>query len=85
MGKGNRDQYGLLDQFRFYRELIVRMIRFGSSNGLQFLIECLGIAVFTLMIARLGEVPAAATTVAISVNMMVFVPIWGLSTAVSTM
>ena len=37
------------------------------------------------MIARLGEIPAAATTVAISVNMMVFVPIWGLSTAVSTM
>ena len=81
----NRQRYGLTKAFEFSRELISRMVRFGSSNGLQFLIECLGIAVFTLMIARLGEIPAAATTIAISVNMMVFVPVWGLSTAVSTM
>jgi MATE family multidrug resistance protein len=85
LGPANRERYGLLRTFRYHGQLVMRMIRFGSSNGLQFLIECLGIAVFSLMIAGLGEVPAAATTVAISVNMMVFVPVWGLSTAVSTM
>lgn len=85
MRPSNRLAYGLTKSFEFSRAMIQRMIRFGSSNGLQFLIECMGIAVFTLMIAKLGEVPAAATTVAISVNMMVFVPIWGLSTAVSAM
>lgn len=82
--RSNLEKFGLLERFDFSRDLLLRMVRFGSSNGLQFLIECLGIAVFTLMIARLGEIPAAATTVAISVNMMVFVPVWGLSTAVST-
>ena len=85
MRKNDRVAYGLVERFRFHGALIARMIRFGSSSGLQFLIECMGIAVFTLMIAQLGEIPAAATAVAISVNMMVFVPIWGLSTAVSTM
>jgi len=84
MRPDNRRTYGLTERFRLCRQLIVRMLKFGSSSGLQFLIECAGIAVFTLMIARLGEIPAAATTVAISVNMMVFVPVWGLSTAVST-
>ena len=83
MSRSNRQKYSLLTRFKFSWELLLRMLRFGSSNGLQFLIECLGIAIFTLMIANLGEIPAAATTVAISVNMMVFVPIWGLSTAVS--
>jgi MATE family multidrug resistance protein len=70
---------------RFEPELLVRMVRFGSSNGLQILIECLGIAVFSLMIGRLGEVPSAASGLALSVNMLVFVPVWGLSTAVSTL
>ena len=83
--RNNRHAFGLFDKFRFQPDLIGRMIRFGSSNGFQFLVECLGIAVFSIMIARLGETQAAATTVAISVNMMVFVPVWGLSTAVSTM
>ena len=85
LSRKNRDQFALLKRFQYHGDLVLRMIRFGSSNGLQFLIECTGIAVFTLMIAQLGEIPAAATTVAISVNMMVFVPIWGLSTAVSAM
>ncbi len=83
--KSSREQYGLFDGFQFQPSLLWRMLRFGSSNGFQFLIECLAIAAFSLMIGRLGEIPAAATTVAISVNMMVFVPIFGLSTAVSTL
>ncbi|MGI9518062.1 MAG: MATE family efflux transporter [Pirellulaceae bacterium] len=83
--KRNRRKFGIFDRFRFSTDLIARMFRFGSSNGLQFLLECLGIAAFSIMIAGLGEIPAAATTIAISVNLMVFVPIWGLSTAVSTM
>lgn len=83
--RNQRATYGLDGTIRFRFGLLWRMIRFGSSNGLQFLIECLGFAVFTLMIANLGEVPAAATTVAVSISSMVFVPVWGLSTAVSTM
>jgi len=81
----NRKKFQLFKSFRLDFGLIWRMLRFGSSNGIQFLIECLGIAAFTMMVAKLGDVPAAATTVALSINMMVFVPIFGLSTAVSTL
>ncbi len=80
-----RQSISLFVPFRFQWALVKRMLRFGSSNGWQMLIECLGITAFSLMIARLGDVPAAATTLAISVNMLVFVPVWGLSTAVSTL
>ena len=85
LSPANVKRFGFLDRFRLSLSTVGRMIGFGASSGLQFLIECLGIAAFTLMIAQLGQIPAAATTVAISVNMMVFVPIWGLSTAVSAM
>jgi MATE family multidrug resistance protein len=80
-----RQAVSLFVRFRLQPQLLIRMVRFGSSNGWQMLIECLGIAIFSLMIGRLGEIPAAATTLAISVNMLVFVPVWGLSTAVSTL
>ncbi len=80
-----RQRFSLLATGRIQFALLWRMLRFGSSSGWQMLIECLGIAVFSLMIGNLGEVPAAATTLAISVNMLVFVPVWGLSTAVSTL
>ena len=82
--KKNIVRFGLLNRFKFQPELIWRMFRFGSSNGIQFLVECIGIAAFALMIGRLGSVQSAATTVAISINMLVFVPIFGLSTAIST-
>lgn len=80
-----RQSISLFAPFRFQWTLLTRMLRFGSSNGWQMLIECIGITVFSLMIARLGDIPAAATTLAISVNMLVFVPVWGLSQAVSTL
>ena len=83
--RNTRQSISLFAPFRFQWTLITRMLRFGSSNGWQMLIECIGITTFSLMIARLGDVPAAATTLAISVNMLVFVPVWGLSQAVSTL
>ncbi len=85
MRKKNRETFGLFDKFHFQWSLVWRMLRFGSSNGIQFLVECIGIAAFGLMIGRLGETQAAASTIAININMLVFVPIFGLSMAVSTM
>ncbi len=83
--RDNRRSCALFGPFRFEWNLLSRMLRFGSANGWQMFIECLGIAVFSLMIGGLGEVPAAASSLAISVNMLVFVPIWGLSMGVSTL
>lgn len=83
--KRERQRFGMTRPIRLHTDLVWRMLRFGSSNGWQMLIECLGIAVFSLMIGQLGEELAAASTLAISVNMLVFVPVWGLSTAVSTL
>ena len=85
LGAADSRQFSLFRDFRIQLGLLWRMLRFGSSNGLQFLIECLGITAFSLMVGRLGETEAAATTVAFSINMLVLVPVFGLSTAVSTL
>lgn len=74
----------IFEDFQIKGELLWRMVRFGSGNGWQMLIECLAMMVFSLMVGQLGTVLSAANTLALSVNMLVFVPVWGLSTVVST-
>ena len=90
--------YWLLTELPYYRQaypmdrarrldlpLMRRVWRYGGPSGLQFLVECSAFTVFVLVVARLGEHAAAATTLAFNVNSVAFVPILGMGTAVSTM
>ncbi len=62
-----------------------RLFHFGAPNGLQFLLEGGAITIFVLLIGKIGATSAAATAVAFSVNMVAFVPVWGLAMAVTAM
>lgn len=64
--------------------LLGRLLKYGVPNGLQFVIEGFSITLFILFIGRIGTEAAAATTLAFSVNMLAFVPVFGLGMAVST-
>jgi multidrug resistance protein, MATE family len=64
--------------------LFYRLLKFGTPNGFQFLMEGGAITIFVLLIAKVGEIPAAATAVAFSINMVAFVPVIGMGIAVST-
>lgn len=76
--------YRLLDGRNWRPDLLLRLLRFGAPNGLQFVIEGSAITLFILFIGRLGSEAAAATTLAFSVNMLAFFPIFGLGMAVTT-
>ena len=65
-------------------DLTRRLLKYGTPNGIQFLMEGGAITVFVLLVARIGEISAAATTVAFSINMVAFVPIVGMGIAVTT-
>jgi multidrug resistance protein, MATE family len=82
---GLRQRCQIFETFQIRWEMLWRMVRFGSGNGWQMLVECLAMAAFSMMVGKLGTVVGAANTLALSVNMLVFVPIWGLSTVVSTL
>ncbi len=79
------EQYGLVSGMRFDRKLFGRLFYYGGPNGLQFVIEGFAFTVIFLMIGRLGETQAAATSVALNINMMAFVPMIGMGGAVSTL
>jgi MATE family multidrug resistance protein len=67
------------------RELLGRLLRYGLPTGLQMAAEISAFTVFLVLVGRLGKPELAATNLAFNVNMLSFVPMIGLATAVMTL
>lgn len=65
--------------------LMARLLRFGWPAGIQMLAESVSFSIIMLFVGRLGSISMAATTLALGVNLIAFVPINGLGMAVSVL
>lgn len=81
----HREQFGTLRGLRLDRELLRRVLYYGGPSGLQMLLDVAGFTVFILLIGRIGNVEAEATTMAFSISTLAFMPIYGLHLAVSVL
>jgi MATE family multidrug resistance protein len=70
---------------RLDRALFARLMRFGIPNGAFAALDILGFSMFLLLIGRLGEVELAATGIALTLNMVAFLPTLGLGQAVEVL
>ncbi len=84
-GKQNRLKFNTLHTWRFDRSLFLRMMKFGTPNGVQFFVELMGFSLFVLFVGRLGIVELAATNLAFNINTLAFIPMLGLGIGVSTL
>ncbi|HUX19679.1 MAG TPA: MATE family efflux transporter [Spirochaetia bacterium] len=78
----DRKRFGI-GRPRVEGDLLRRMVRYGVPSGLQVTMDVSGFTVFILLIGRLGLQSLAATNIALSVNMLAFMPVIGLGIAVS--
>jgi len=78
-------EFGVLSDHRLDRELFRRLMRFGLPGGLQFFVDIFGFTFFIFMVGRLGSVELAATNIVFAINALAFMPMVGLSVAVSTL
>ena len=83
--RANEAAYAVRSGARPDLALMRRLVRFGLPGGVQFFLDIFAITFFSLMIGRLGETQLAATNMAISINMLAFLPMIGLSVGVSVM
>lgn len=81
----SRGRFGLVHGWRFDLGLMKRLIHFGGSSGLHMLVEGFGFTVLIMMVGRLGKIASEATTLAFSVNIVLFIPMVGLGIAISTL
>ncbi|MFH1155572.1 MAG: MATE family efflux transporter [Pseudomonadota bacterium] len=68
---------------RFNPELFLRLLRFGVPGGVQFFMDVLAFVFFILMVGRIGTLELAVTNLAMSINAMSYMPMYGFSMGVS--
>jgi MATE family, multidrug efflux pump len=80
----DRERFGL-EANRFDIGLFWRMIRFGVPGALPQLVDALGFTLLVRAVSAIGKAEAEATSLAFNVNAVAFVPLIGVSIAVSTL
>lgn len=74
-------QYNTLLGWKPDRDLFRRLLRFGGPAGLQMFLDILAFTIFTLLVGRLGANVAAAVSIAITFNLLAFLPMHGMGQA----
>ena len=60
-----------------------RMIRFGLPSGLHWFLDVSAFTIFVLLIGRLGPIAHIASNIALSINLIAFMPMIGMGMAAS--
>ncbi len=76
---------GLADLLKWDFPLMRRLVHFGWPAGVSVVAEAVCFASIMMIVGRLGEVEADATTLALGVNLIAFIPLVGLGTAVGVL
>lgn len=82
--KNNR-LYDTRRLFYFDAPLFRRLLRFGVPSGIHMALDIGAFSLFVLLIGRLGETAFMAANIALSVNMIAFMPSIGIGQAAGTL
>ncbi len=85
LSKKNNDLYQTRRLYRFDLDYTKRIIRIGLPAGIQFFLDTASFSVFTSFIARMGDIPLAASNAAMTFLNASFMPLFGVSVASTTL
>lgn len=71
--------------WRFDADMLLRLMRVGLPAGVQFFLDILAFAGFALLVGRMGLVVLSATNIIFTINSLTYLPVVGLSVAVSVL
>jgi MATE family multidrug resistance protein len=77
-----RQDYATASGWRPERELFVRLLKYGGPAGGQVFLDVLVFNIFVQLVGDLGDAAMAATTLTVRLNMIAFLPMFGLGQAV---
>ncbi|MGO9567841.1 MAG: MATE family efflux transporter [Desulfomonilaceae bacterium] len=77
--------YRTRKEFRWDPRLFSTLLRYGVPSGVQFFLDIASFTMFILLVGRLGEADLAATNIALSIEMLAFLPMVGMSIATATL
>ena len=77
----DQQQYPTRQRWHYNHLDMKRLIAFGVPSGLQIFFSVSAFAVIVFLIGQIGSIELAATTIALSINMLTFMPLLGISEA----
>jgi MATE family multidrug resistance protein len=80
-----RQKFALFSGWRPDWDLFKRLVRYGTPNGVQFMLDLAAFTAFMLLVGRMGRTALAASNIAFSINTLAFMPMIGIGTAVATL
>lgn len=81
----NRQKYHTWQEFRFDATLFRRIIKFGLPAGLHLALDISSYSIFILLLGSFDKFSQTVGNIVLSINLLAFVPIIGLSIAASTL
>lgn len=81
--KENETQYNIRSGWRYDKDLFRRLIRYGAPNGAQFMLEIMAFTLFIFLVGEIGILELAASNIAFNINMLAFLPMFGLTIAIT--
>ena len=76
-------EFGTFRNLRFDRQLFPRMVRFGLPSGLHWFLDVAAFTLFVLLVGRMGPIAHIASNIALSINLIAFMPMIGMGMAAS--
>jgi MATE family multidrug resistance protein len=80
-----RAEFCTLSGWRFEGKLFRRLLRFGTPNGLQWMLDGLAFTFFVVLVGRLGAAELAASNIAFTINLVAALPALGIGQAVEVL
>lgn len=77
--------YATREELGFDRKIFRTLLSFGIPAGIQFFLDVASFAMFVLLIGRSGQVDLAASNIVLSIEMLAFLPMVGMSIATATL
>lgn len=85
LSRVNRDMFGVMRSFRFNRQIMGKLIRFGYPAGIELFLNFLAFSIMVGLFHGQGDIVATATTIMFNWDLVSFIPLLGVEIAVTSL
>ncbi len=83
--KANRDEFHIMESFRFNKVIMKKLIYYGSPAGLELFLNFLAFSTMIALFHSHGDVVATATTIMFNWDLVSFIPLLVIEIAVTSL
>ncbi|MCF7833548.1 MAG: MATE family efflux transporter [Candidatus Marinimicrobia bacterium] len=84
-GKKNREEFHIMKSFRYYGQIMKKLLKFGYPPGLEFILNLFAFNLMILIFHSMGDATATATTIMFNWDNVSYIPLVGIEIAVTSL